>query len=826
MALIKAKLVKKLKPEELKWTCDPTIFDFETTNDVKPIEGIVGQERALKALRVGVDLKSPGYNIFITGLSGTGKFSTIKMMLEAIASDCENLRDYAYVNNFGDEDRPMLLQFTAGQAIKFKRDLAKTIKFLQDKIPQLLEAEPFVSQKKKIIAEFGQKQQAIMSGFEAKLKKDNFTLGQVKDGEMIRPEIFAVVNNTPISMYQLGELVKTEQITSDMREQIINKYASYQDELQLVFRNSLKQTQEFQERLVQLESDFVSGLIAVSIDEIKKKYHNARVSKYMQKVEENIIQNLDVFKGKRPVREESEGVIIDYLKEYEVNIIHDNSKLKKCPIVVETSPTYSNLFGTIEKYSDGRGGWYADFTKIKAGSLLRANGGYIIINAKDAFLEPGVWKALKRVLLFGQLEIQDVSNLYQFSPSVLKPEPIEINTKVILIGSNYIYSILSNYEDDFNKIFKIKADFDYEMKRTDIAVNEYAAVIKKLIANEKLLEFDKSAIARITEYGARYAGEKNKLTTRFAYIADVARESSFWADANGKNMVTAQDVNHAYEAAKERHGLYESKVSEMIKDKTFLIDTDGERVGTINGLAVYESGDYGFGKPTRITASVGLGNGSIINVEREAGMSGNTHNKGVLIISGYFRENFGKHIPLSFTASLVFEQGYGMIDGDSASITEIAALLSALSGIPIKQSFAITGSVNQKGEIQPIGGVNEKIEGFFDTCNRVGLTGKQGVIIPQQNVKDLMLKEEVINAVKNNLFHIYSVSKVEEAIEILTGVKAGTKLANGNWEPNTVFGEVEKELKAMRRRLRPEPKVEKKKSKSETKVKSNKGRKK
>src|SRR3989339_357844 len=827
MSLIKAKLVQKLKPEDLKWNCDPSVFDFETTTDVKPMEGIVGQERALKALRVGVDLKSPGYNIFITGLSGTGKFSTIKMMLEAIASDCENLRDYAYVNNFGDEDRPMLLQFTAGQAIKFKRDLERTIKFFQEKIPQLLEAEPFVSEKKKIISEFGQRQQKIMSRFEDKLKKDSFTLGQVKDGEMIRPEIFAIINKTPVNLYQLNDLVKAEQITGEQREQLINKYASYQEELQLVFRNSLKQTQEFQEKLVSLESSFVSGLISVTVDEIKKKYHNARVTKYLQKVEDNIIQNLDVFKGKRPVREESEGIIIDYLKEYEVNIILDNSKLKKCPIIVETSPTYSNLFGTIEKYSDGRGGWYADFTKVKSGSLLRANGGYIIINAKDAFLEPGVWKALKRVLLFGQLEIQDVSNLYQFSPSVLKPEPIDINTKVILIGSNYIYTILSNYEDDFNKIFKIKADFDYEMKRTDIAVGEYAAVIKKLIANEKLLEFDKSAIARITEYGARYAGEKNKLTTRFAYIADVAREASFWANSKENKIVTTDDVNHAYESAKERHGLYESKVSEMIKEKTFLIDTEGERVGTINGLAVYESGDFGFGKPTRITASVGLGNGNIINVEREAGMSGNTHNKGVLIISGYFRENFGKNIPLSFTASLVFEQGYGMIDGDSASITEIAALLSALSNIPIKQSFAITGSVNQKGEIQPIGGVNEKIEGFFDTCVGNKLTGKQGVIIPQQNIKDLMLKDEEINAVKNGKFHIYSVTKVEEAIEILTGVKAGSKLKNGNWEPRTVFGEVEKELKAMRKRIRPASQTKNKnKKKTVSKVKSNKGRKK
>ncbi len=375
-----------------------------------------------------------------------------------------------------------------------------------------------------------------------------------------------------------------------------------------------------------------------------------------------------------------------------------------------------------------------------------------------------------------------------------------------MIGNNYIYSILSNYEDDFNKIFKVKADFDYEIKRTDQTITEYTKVLKKLIQSEKLLEFDKSAIAKIFEYSARYAGEKNKLTTRFAYIADVVREACFWARANGSKLVTSNHVKQAYNASKERHGLYESKVTEMINDGTILIDTGGTRVGTINGLAVYESGKFSFGKPTRITASVSLGTGNIINVEREAGLSGNTHNKGVLIISGYFREMFGSRIPLSFTASLVFEQGYGMIDGDSASITEICALLSALTNIPIKQSFAITGSVNQKGEIQPIGGVNEKIEGFFEVCNMKGLTGNQGVIIPQQNVKDLMLNDDVVDAVKKKKFNIYPVTKVEEAIEILTGLRAGKKMKAGRYEQNTIFGEVEKELTSMRKKLLPPPK--------------------
>lgn len=830
MTLLKAGTHKELDPSDLKWTCDIKFFDFDSTENVKPIEGIVGQERAIKALKVGVELKSPGYNIFITGLSGTGKLTTIKQMLESIAPDCTNqLFDYVYVNNFKDEDRPLLLQLPAGHAKKFKRDLQRTIKILQEKIPQLLSTDPFVSQKKQILADYGKKQQSIMSGFENKLKKENFTLGEVKMGEMVRPEILVLIEDKPVFVQQLQEYVRDQKISQDQFQNIVSKYTSYQEELQQVFKESLKVTQEFQEKVTTLEIDSVTVVVTVIIEELKKKYKIRNVKIYLDQIVENIVQNLDVFKGQKPTREETEnGVIIDYLKEYEVNIILDNSQTKQCPVVVETSPTYTNLFGAIEKTMDGRGGWYADFSRVKAGSLLRANGGFLIINAMDAFGEPGVWKSLKRVLLYGKLEIQDIANLYQFSPSILKPEPIEINAKIILMGNNYIYSILSNYEDDFNKIFKIKADFDYEITRTENALTEYTRVLKKLIEIEKLLEFDTSAIAKIIEYGARYAGEKNKLTTRFAYIADLAREASFWAKDSGSPIVSDWHVTLSYNSSKERHGLYESKLSKMIEDGTILIDTNGSRVGTINGLAVYESGHFAFGKPTRITAAVALGSGSIINVEREAGLSGSSHNKGVLIISGYFREKFGKKFPLSFNASLVFEQGYGMIDGDSASIAEICAMLSAISNIPIKQSLAITGSVNQKGEIQPIGGVNEKVEGFFEVCKRKGLNGNNGVIIPQQNVKDLMLKDEIINAVKEKKFHVYSVSTVEQAIEILTGKKAGTVLKNGKHQPKTIFGEVEKELLAMRKRLKPEPakKNNNKNQESKTELKTKGNRKK
>jgi len=806
MAYLKAPRPKELNPDELKWTCAPKNLNYESIETIKPIEGIVGQERALKALKIGVDLKSPGYNIFITGLSGTGKFTTIKKMLETISPQRAQLKDYAYVNNFIDQDRPTLLTFPAGKGKNFKKDLADVIKFLQDNIPQLLENEPFLSLKKKVFAEFGKTQQSIMMKFEEKLRKDNFTLGQVKVGELTRPEILAVIEDQPVFIQQLEEYIKSEKITEKKAEQIVKKYSSYQEELQSVFRKSMKMTQEFQEQVMQIEKDAVADLVNVSIDEISKKFKIKEVTGYLKQVAENILQNLDVFKGQRPVQEKtSEGYIVDYLKEYDVNLLLDNSLTKSNPVIVETSPNYSNLFGIIEKHSDGSGGWYADFTKVKAGSLLRANDGYLVINAMDAFNEPGVWKTLKRVLIYGKLEIQDMTNIYQFSPSILKPEPIPINTKIIMIGNSYIYSILSGNEEDFNKIFKIKADFDYEMKRTDSALVEYARVIKKLIDTEGLLNFDKTAIAKLAEYGARYAGSQKKLTTRFAYIADMVREANFWALDVGEKFVSAYQVEQAYESARERHSLHESKFSEMIKEGTILIDTKGERIGQVNGLAVYGNGLYSFGKPSRITASVSLGNGTIINVEREAGLSGNTHNKGVLIISGYFRENFGRKIPLSFSASLVFEQGYGLIDGDSASITEICALLSCLAEIPIKQSIAITGSVNQKGDIQPIGGVNEKIEGFFDVCNAEGLTKKQGVIIPIQNISDLMLKDEVLEAVKNKKFHIYPVEKVEDAIEILTGVKAGKKTKSGSYERNSLFWKVEKNLIDMRKKIKYTP---------------------
>ncbi|MEO8399812.1 MAG: ATP-binding protein, partial [Ignavibacteriaceae bacterium] len=669
-------------------------------------------------------------------------------------------------------------------------------KTLNEKIPKSLDNENYTARGKKIINHYNEKERELLGTFEEKIKHENFSLGQIKIGDAQRPDIFPIIEDKPIPIYQLDEKIKEGKISKEEADEIVKNYESHQEELQNIFKKGLKISQEFQEKLSKIERETVEVVVKGVIENLKETYSNSKIKNYLTQVEEDILNNIQIFKGVKPEGATTEeGFLIDYFKVYDVNIILDNSETSNCPVIIESSPTYINVFGTIEKINDGKGGWYTDFTKIKAGSILKASGGFLVINVNHLFEEAGVWKILKRVLSYRKLEIQEPPVYFQVASNLIKPEPIPIETKIILVGSQYIYSLLSSHEYDFKKIFKIKADFDYEIKRNDKVLIKYARVIKKLIKEENLLEFDNTAIASLIEISARYAGNKEKLTTRFSQIADLAREANFWAHDVGLNIVSDEHVRKAYNTAKERHGLLESKITEMIDEETLLIDTDGERIGQINGLAVYNADFYSFGRPTRITATVSLGSGSIINVEREAGMSGRHYNKGVLIISGYFRETFGQDLPLSFNANLVFEQSYGTVDGDSASCAEIFALLSTLSGLPIKQSLAVTGSLNQKGDVQPIGGVNEKIEGFFDVCRSRGLNKKQGVIIPIQNVKELMLRVDVIESVQKGEFHIYPIERVEEGIEILTNVKSGKRLSKGGYPEGTVFDKVEKKIK-------------------------------
>ena len=786
----------ELSYQDLRWRCNPSVFEFDSTEDILPLEGILGQERAIKALKLGVDLKGPGYNIFIAGLSGTGKATTVKKMLEDISSDPAPLNDYVYVTNFKDPDSPILLTFKNGEAQKFKKDINDTIKLLKKRIPQALEGKAFSAKKADIVTQYNVKEQNLIDNYEEKIRQDNFALGQIKEGETEKPDILPIIENKPVPIDQIDQFIQAGRLSKNDAQDIIKKYNTYVQELQVIFKKGLKLNQEYQEKLSKLERESVEIVIESAVEYLFASYGDKKIRTHIMNMQKNILENIDIFKGQKREKEEEvpEGYVIDYFRDYEVNIVLNNKDTKGVPVIIESFPTFTNLFGSIDKVSDGHGGWYSDFTNIKAGSLLRANGGFLVLNVNHLFEESGVWKTLKRVLTYRLLEIQDPHQYFQVAPSSLKPEPIPITTKIILLGSQNTYSYLSNYEYDFKKIFKIKADFDYEINMDEDVLVKYARVIKKMIKEEDLLDFDKSAIAYLIELSARFAGQKNKLTTRFSMIADLAREATFWAKAGKYKIVKAKHIQQAYEAAKERHGMLESKVTEMFENNTFLIDTDGERIGQINGLAVYEADFYSFGRPTRITATVSLGSGSIINVEREAGMSGRHYNKGVLIISGYFKEMFGQDLPLSFNANLVFEQSYGTVDGDSASCAEIFALISTLADLPIKQSIAVTGSLNQKGDVQPIGGVNEKIEGFYDICKIKGFNNKQGVIIPAQNVKELMLREDVIQAVKKKQFHIYPIEKVEEGIEILMGVAAGDP-AQRPFADNTIYGLVENKIK-------------------------------
>ena len=675
---------KELKPEELRWKCNPNIFSFESTDDVDPIEGILGQERALKAIRMGVDLRAPGYNIYIAGLSGSGKATTVKQMLEKISSDCPRLYDYAYVNNFRDPDQPLLIKFSKGQAKEFKQDLNAAIEVLKQRIPIALEGDMYLSRKKNIVDEYNKKEQELMDSFDQELRKDGFSLGQIRVGDQIRPDIIPLIDDQPVPVFQLEELIKQKKLAKEDAQKIIFDYNGHQPKLQIIFKKGLKISQEFQEKLQKLEKDSAEVIVLGIFEGLKEKYNSNSVLEHLNLVEENILDNVQIFKGVKPEGEiTQEGMLIDYFRDYDLNIILDNSDTTECPVIIETNPNFTNLFGTIEKVSDGKGNWYSDFTNIKSGSMLRANGGYLVLNVMHLFEEPGVWKSLKRILTYNKLEIQESPYHLTMASTSIKPQPIDIDTKVILIGSQMIYGYLSEREYDFKKMFKVKADFDYEIFRSDNVIVEYVQVIKKLIKEEKLKEFDKSAIAYLLEISAILAGRQNKLTLRFSKIADIAREASFWASDDGFDIVSSAHVEKAYQLARERHGMLEDKVTEMFENKTFLIDTVGERVGQINGLAVYNADFYSFGRPTRITATVSLGSGTIINVEREAGMSGRHYNKGVLIISGYFKETFGQDQPLSFNANLVFEQSYGMVDGDSASCTEIFALLSTSSGLSL-----------------------------------------------------------------------------------------------------------------------------------------------
>jgi ATP-dependent Lon protease len=709
--------------------------------------------------------------------------------------------DLCYVNNFKNPDMPHMVSLPAGQGNAFKKEMETLIETLKKKIPLMFENETYLNRKKEVVEKFRNKQAEMFREFEKKVNKEGFALVQIQMGPYSRPGIFPLVEGNPVNIDQLETMVEEGKFSKEELEKLKGKQTELINELEDIFKETRKAEKEIKEEMTSLDNQVISPAIKDSISDIKEKFNDGKVHQYLDEVQEDILANLGRFREKEETPPPLPGLVmppsVDSFSEYQVNVLVDNSETKGAPIIVETTPNYRNLFGTIERVVERTGIWKTDFLHIKAGSFLRANGGYLIFNALDALMETWVWPTLKRTLKNQVIEIQTYDPLYFFSTSALKPEPIECNTKVIMIGDTQIFYLLYSLDDDFKKIFKIKADFDSVMNKDDDKIQQYASFIRKICDEDKLRHFDNTGIAAVVEHGVRITGRQKKLSTRFHLIADLLREANYWAEKDGSDMVTEKHVDKANEKRVYRVNLIEEKIQEMIDDGTILIDSDGRVVGQVNGLSVYNLGDYMFGKPSRITAKTSLGKAGIINIEREAEMSGPIHNKGVYILTGYLRGKYAQDKPITMSASLCFEQSYSGVEGDSASSTEIYALLSSISGLPLRQDIAVTGSVNQKGEVQPIGGVNEKIEGFFEVCKAKGLTGKQGVMIPHLNIDDLMLRKDVVEAVKERKFRIYPVKTIDQGIEILTGVEAGEKLEDGRFKEGTVNDLVDKKLKEL-----------------------------
>jgi lon-related putative ATP-dependent protease len=787
--------------EKLRWRLDPATLPFETTEDLEPLTEIIGQKRGVEAFRFGMSMEKPGYNVFVTGTAGSGRLSTVRKLLEEISKKEGRIpEDLCYVNNFRNPEAPVLVQLKAGLGRSFKKDVHDFVEAMKKDVPQLFESQDYLNRKKEIMEEYEKKGRDFFKNLDKKVREQGFAVVDIQVGQVKRPGIMPLIDGNPVDLDQVEEMVEKGRFPKEEFEELKKKQAELRQEVDQIFLEIRDLQKEVQENIEKMDRFMFNTMAAKVLKPLRAKYKNEKIDAYFDALLEDMTENIQRFtsQGQQVIPGLPfmlpEG---DPFQPYQVNLLVDNADQKIPPVIVESYPTYRNIFGSIERVVDRSGVWKTDFSKIRAGSIVKANGGYLVLNLIDALLEPGVWPALKRSLKNEKMEIQTYDPFYLFTTSGLKPEPIELKTKVAIISEPYLYNLLLAYDEDVSDIFKVRADFDTSMDKNEESIRRFAEFIKRKKDEDKLKPLDRTAIAALVEHAVRLSGRQEKISTSFPIITDLVREADWWAGQDNQDMVRDEHVLKAIEAKIYRSNLIEEKIQEMIDRGTLMIDVDGEVVGQVNGLAVYDLGDYMFGKPSRITASTSMGRAGIINIEREADLSGSTHNKGMLILGGYLRKKFAQDKPLTMSASIAFEQSYSGVDGDSASSTEIYALLSSLSGVPLKQYIAVTGSVNQKGEVQAIGGVNEKVEGFYDCCRAVGLTGQQGVMIPESNVKDLMLRHDVVEAVNKGRFHVYSVKTVDEGIEILTGKKAGELRPNGSYPRGTINHLVDEKLKEL-----------------------------
>jgi lon-related putative ATP-dependent protease len=778
----------ELKSPELRCICDPKIFKFKDTSEIEPLDKVIGQERAVQAIDFGLNMKSPGYNIFVTGLEGTGKSTIVKDIVTKHAKDLPTSNDWCMINNFKDAFRPKAISVPCGKANPFKKQMNKLIEDLKKRLPKAFGDESYQEKQAEIQKKYGDAQREIFKKLEQSAAERNIHIQRTQVGYQTVP----MIDGKPISPDEFHKL------SEDVKAKINEGMEAIQSELESTLREINKINQEAETVIEKRMQEVTLFVVKSRMDILRSEYpDSADILSYLDEVQEDIVENVKYF---MPPKGQPSGIEAflphahkPSFEKYDVNVLVDRHYTQGAPVIFEANPTYNNVFGQIEKRAY-MGTLTTDFTMIQAGSLLRANGGFLIMELESVLMNPFVWEALKRALQNRLLYIEDMATGLGYGTASLRPQPIPLDVKVILLGSYNLFHVMQNTDSRFNKIFKVRADFDYEVARNEETIQKYAKFIARVCKEEKLLPFTPDGVAAIVEHGEKYIAHKNKLSLRFGPIVGIIKEADYWARKNNESLVSDTYVVKALNEYRFRYNLYEEKMHESYAEDTILIDVSEKTVGQVNALAVYQIGDFSFGRPSRITAETFMGKAGVINIEREAKLSGNTHDKGVLILSGYLGRTFAQNYPLSLSISITFEQSYGGIDGDSASSTELYAILSSLSGTPINQGIAVTGSVNQKGEIQAIGGVNQKIEGFFDVCKTKGLTGEQGVLIPRANVKNLMLKKEVIDAVTNGQFHIYQVSSVEEGIEILTGKPVGHPDDEGNFPEGTVYGDVQKKL--------------------------------
>ena len=778
----------ELSAEELRCTCEPDVFKFKSTKNVPPLEEVIGQERAVRAVEFGLNMKSSGYNIFVTGREGTGKSTIVKDLVQRHAQGLASPCDWCLVNNFHDQFCPRPVAVSAGKAGVFKKQMSRLISDLKTRLPKALAAESYQEQVGRLKEKYGLRQRQIFTALDKTAESLGLHIEKTQSGF----KTIALMDNKPLTQEQFQEL------TADQQQHIQKNIVQLQGDIESAVRQSAELSQALEVDLEKQTAEVTLFVVKGRIDTLKRSYGDwPDVIEFLSDVQQDIVENVERFVSndipdtRAAQRPAASGA--DPLQAYSVNVLVNHRGSRGAPVIFETNPTYQNVFGHIEKRAY-LGTLTTDFTMVQAGSLLRANGGYLIMEMASVLMNTFVWEALKRALQNKLLHIEDMGAQVGFGTTSLRPEPIALDVKVVLLGSYQLFQLIQDVDAKFNKIFRVRADFDDEVERTGDTLQQYARFVSRVCREENLLPLTRRGVAAIVEIGEKQVAHQNKLSLRFGPIFSLLKEADYWARKANARSVSDRHVRRAFDENRFRYNLYEEKMQRTVVEDTVMIDVEGRVVGQVNALAVYQIGNFSFGRPSRITAVTFMGKKGVINIERESNLSGKTHDKGVLILSGYLGRVFAQNHPLNLSISITFEQSYGGIDGDSASSTELYAILSSLSGFPIRQGIAVTGSVNQKGFIQAIGGVNQKIEGFFDICRAKKLTGKQGVIIPAANVKNLMLKKTVVDAVKKRKFHVYPVTTVQEGIEILTATAAGSADAQGNFPPETVYGRAQSRI--------------------------------